>query len=407
LLEVLGSLGDLLREAAQLGGSGSIVSCGDDVFGGTAELEEAVLQGGDFGVGEDDGVFGEAAALQGGAAFVGALAAGLPAVAAATSDVAAFGEAPAAPATVLRGGVAARDGEGVDGRLRLFGEIPHPADPSWPPRAHAGVMTEVHTDGMRASFPYLADPLPRAFAHRGWHLDELSGLENSLPAFKRACAEGYRYLETDVHATSDGVVVVHHDASLDRTTDGAGPIATQTWAQLKDVKVGGKAPLSRLEDVLEELPEARFNIDVKANQAVEPFVRVLERTGAHDRVAAASFSDARLARLRRLAGPKLATAMGPRSAFVLWTQGRLPLLPLGRLVLGAMAQVPVRQGALRVVDKAFVAMAGRAGIEVHTWTIDDPAEMRMLLDLGVHGIVTDRPDLLRDVLVERGTWPLG
>lgn len=265
-------------------------------------------------------------------------------------------------------------------------------------------MAEGHTGGMQASFPYLADPLPRAFAHRGWHLDELDGLENSLPAFQRACAEGYRYLETDVHATSDGVVVVHHDANLDRTTDGSGPIARQTWAQLKNVKIGGKAPLSRLEDVLEELPDARFNVDVKAERAVKPFVEVLERTGAHDRVAAASFSDGRLARLRKLAGPKLVTAMGPRSAFVLWSCGRFPLLPLRQLVLGAMAQVPVRQGALRVVDKAFVKMAGRCGIEVHTWTIDDPAEMRMLLDLGVHGIVTDRPDLLREVLIERGTW---
>ncbi|NBH05822.1 glycerophosphodiester phosphodiesterase [Amycolatopsis sp. SID8362] len=257
---------------------------------------------------------------------------------------------------------------------------------------------------MQPSFPYLADPLPRAFAHRGWHLDELAGLENSLPAFQRACAEGYRYLETDVHATADGVVVVHHDPSLDRTTDGAGAIATKTWEQLKGVKIGGKVPLSRLEDVLEELPGARFNIDVKADQAVEPFVRVLERTGAHDRVAAAAFSDARLVRLRKLAGPKLATAMGPRSALALWARGKLPLLPLGRLVLGVMAQVPVRQGALRVVDKAFLSMAGRSGIEVHTWTIDDPAEMRMLLDLGVHGIVTDRPDLLREVLIERGAW---
>lgn len=265
-------------------------------------------------------------------------------------------------------------------------------------------MAEVHTWGMRASFPYLADPLPRAFAHRGWHLDELAGLENSLPAFQRAFAEGYRYIETDVHATADGVVVVHHDTHLDRTTDGSGAIASQTWAQLKNVKVGGEVALSRLEDVLEELPEARFNVDVKVDQAVEPFVDVLERTGARDRVAAASFSDARLARLRKLAGPELVTAVGPRSVLALWARGKLPLLPLGGLVLGVMAQVPVRQGALRVVDKSFVSMAGRSGIEVHTWTIDDPAEMRTLLDLGVHGIVTDRPDLLREVLIERGTW---
>ncbi|MFB9928677.1 glycerophosphodiester phosphodiesterase family protein [Amycolatopsis halotolerans] len=257
---------------------------------------------------------------------------------------------------------------------------------------------------MRPPFPYLADSLPRAFAHRGWHLGDLEGLENSLPAFQRAAAEGYRYLETDVHATSDGVVVVHHDATLDRTTDGRGAIATQTWAQLKDVKIDGRAPLSRLEDLLEELPEAFFNIDVKADGAVVPFVRALQRTGAIDRVAAASFSDSRLARLRRLAGPKLLTAMGPRSAFLLWANGWAPLLPISRFSAGWLAQVPVRQGPLTVVDRSFVKSAVRRGFEVHTWTIDDADQMRTLLDLGVHGIVTDRPDLLREVLRERGAW---
>ncbi|HWD02490.1 MAG TPA: glycerophosphodiester phosphodiesterase [Amycolatopsis sp.] len=257
---------------------------------------------------------------------------------------------------------------------------------------------------MRPSFPYLADPLPRAFAHRGWHLGELAGLENSLPAFQRAVAEGYRYVETDVHATLDGVVVVHHDATLDRTTDGSGAIAAQTWEQIRQVKVGGRAGLARLEDVLEELPQARFNVDVKANSAVEPFVRVLERTGAFDRVAAASFSDSRLARLRRLAGPRLLTAMGPRSVLAVWSNGWAPVVPLSRFASGYLAQVPVKQGPLTVVDRAFVKAAERAGFEVHTWTIDDPVQMRELLDLGVHGIVTDRPDLLREVLRERGAW---
>jgi glycerophosphoryl diester phosphodiesterase len=122
-------------------------------------------------------------------------------------------------------------------------------------------------------------------------------------------------------------------------------------------------------------------------------------------VAAASFSDARLARIRKLAGPKLVTAMGPRSVAVMWANGFLPLVSLRALSRGAMAQVPVRQGRLKVVDRAFLRQATRVGFEVHTWTVDDPAEMRMLLDLGVHGIVTDRPDLLREVLRERGTWP--
>lgn len=229
-------------------------------------------------------------------------------------------------------------------------------------------------------------------------------MENSLSAFRRAVSEGYRYVETDVHATSDGVVVVHHDGSLDRTTDGSGAIAGQTWAQLKGVKIGGREGLARLEDVLEELPETRFNVDVKAGSAVTPFLRTLDRAGAYDRVSAASFSDSRLARMRLIAGPKLATSMGPRSVAALLAKAHARFLPVGFLTQGLMAQVPVRQGPLTVVDRALVSAANRAGLEVHTWTIDEPAEMRRLLDLGVHGIVTDRPDLLRDVLVERGAW---
>lgn len=256
----------------------------------------------------------------------------------------------------------------------------------------------------QSTHPYLTGAFPRAFAHRGWHLDELDGMENSLSAFRRAVAEGFQYLETDVHATSDGVVVVHHDGSLDRTTDAHGAIAAQPWAAVRQAKVGGREPIARLEDLLEELPDAKFNVDVKANSATVPFVDVLERMGAHDRVAAASFSDARLARIRKLAGPKIITAMGPRSVAVLWANGLAPFLRLGFLHQGAMAQVPVRQGGLTVVDRAFLRVAGRAGVEVHTWTIDDEAEMRRLLDLGVHGIVTDRPDVLRDVLRDRGAW---
>ncbi|NIJ12164.1 glycerophosphoryl diester phosphodiesterase [Saccharomonospora amisosensis] len=260
---------------------------------------------------------------------------------------------------------------------------------------------------MTVAHPYLAEPLPRAFAHRGWHVGELANMENSLPAFRQAVAEGYRYIETDVHATSDGVVVVHHDASLDRTTDGTGPIARQSWNTVRRAKVGGKAGVSRLEDVLEELPGAFFNVDVKAGAAVEPFVRALRRTNAFDRVAAASFSDARLARLRKLAGPRLITSLGPRSAAVLWANGWLPFLRPGFLSRGVMAQVPLRQGPMTIVDRAFLRAATRAGIEVHTWTIDDKEQMRALLDLGVHGIVTDRPDLLRELLIERGAWQPG
>ncbi|OZM73106.1 glycerophosphodiester phosphodiesterase [Amycolatopsis antarctica] len=257
---------------------------------------------------------------------------------------------------------------------------------------------------MAVDHPYLASSLPRAFAHRGWHIGELDGLENSLPAFRRAVAEGYRYVETDVHVTSDDVVVVLHDPTLNRTTDGSGLIRRQTWARVSKVRIDGREPLSRLEDVLEELPETLFNIDVKCDAAAEPFIRVLQRLGAVERVAAAAFSDARLRRLRRLAGSRLITSMGPRSTAVLWGSGWVPWVRLGRFSRGTLAQVPARQGALTVVDRSFLRSAARVGAEVHVWTVDDPVQMRALLDLGVHGLITDRPDLLRDVLVERGEW---
>ncbi|MQA64074.1 MAG: glycerophosphodiester phosphodiesterase [Actinophytocola sp.] len=257
---------------------------------------------------------------------------------------------------------------------------------------------------MTSRYSYLATPLPRAFAHRGWHIDDLDGFENSLPAFRRAAHEGYLHLETDVQVTSDGVVVVHHDAGLDRTTDRHGMITSLPWSEVRRARIAGTEPISRLEDVLEELPEARFNIDVKCDAAVEPFIEVIQRTNAIDRIAAASFSARRLGRIRKLGGPKLVMAMGPLSAGVIWLNGRVPRIPLGRLAQGAMAQVPIRYGQLPVVNEAFVAAAHRMGVEVHVWTVDEADQMRSLLDMGVDGIVTDRPDVLRDVLRARDAW---
>ncbi|NGY64833.1 glycerophosphodiester phosphodiesterase [Lentzea sp. NEAU-D13] len=227
-------------------------------------------------------------------------------------------------------------------------------------------------------------------------------MENSLSSFRRAVQEGYRYIETDVHATSDGEVVVHHDHTLDRTTDAQGPVADLPWTEVRQARVGGREPIARLADVLEELPETFFNIDVKADSAVEPIITLLRKAKALQRVCLASFSDNRLARLRRQGGPGLLTSMGPRSAGALWAAGRIPFA--GLAVRGQVAQVPVSQGRLKIVDRKFVQAAHRRDLEVHVWTIDDEADMRALLDLGVDGLVTDRPDLLREVLRSRNSW---
>jgi glycerophosphoryl diester phosphodiesterase len=272
-------------------------------------------------------------------------------------------------------------------------------------RVVTGIRRGVHTRSVRKDLhPYLAGPYPRAFAHRGWHLDDLAGMENSLSALRRAVAEGYRYVETDVQVTSDGVVVVHHDAALDRTTDGRGVIEELPWSVVGAALVGGREPVARLDAVLEELPDALLNIDVKSDAAVGPVLATLRRCGALGRVCLASFSDARLARLRRQGGPGVLTSMGPRSVFGVWLGGWVPGLPVRWAVGGALAQVPVRYGRFTVLSPGMLASARRLGAEVHVWTIDDAARMRALLDVGVDGLVSDRPDVLRAVLRERGAW---
>ena len=273
---------------------------------------------------------------------------------------------------------------------------------------------------------YLDGPGPRAFAHRGWHTGDLTGLENSMVAFTRAVAEGYRYLETDVHVTSDGKLVAFHDYRLDRVTDGAGLIGAQTWDRVRAARIGGREPIPLMAEVLEAFPDARINIDPKSDAAVGPLLDLLLEADAMDRVCVGAFSDRRLGGIRRAAGPALATSLGPRQVFRMvsaaqWRRvrpfprwhtdpaasGSAPSSS-GRLLPGVVAaQVPVRFGRVRVITPRFVTAAHGAGIEVHAWTIDDPAEMTRLLDLGVDGIMTDRPDLLRDVLRRRGAWTEG
>lgn len=263
-------------------------------------------------------------------------------------------------------------------------------------------MARHNGDVVPPQHPYLDGPFPRAFAHRGWHLNELAGMENSLAAFRRAASEGYRYLETDVRATRDGVVVVLHDATLQRSTDSSGEVEQLDWAAVRTARVGGREPVCRLIDLLEELPEALFNVDVKADSAVKPVVELLRRTGQWHRVCLASFSEARLRRLRAVAGPNLLTSMGTTSAIALRLRS---VLPLPVAIRGGLAQLPVRRYGITVVDRSLVRYAHRRGVEVHAWTVDRAEEMVALLDLGVDGLVTDRPDVLRTVLRTRRAWP--
>jgi len=254
-------------------------------------------------------------------------------------------------------------------------------------------------------YAYLDFPAPLAFAHRGGTgLAGNSGLENSMAAFQAAVDLGYTYLETDVHVTADGAVVAFHDASLDRTTGTEGRIADLSYDALRSRLIGGRETIPLLEDVLQTWPQARVNIDVKVRGAIDPVVRVVRRNGAERRVCFASFSERRIRRVRRLLGPQVATAYGPLGVAALRT---LPLDGLRRRLLSAPVpclQVPWRVRRFEVVTPAFVQRAHALGKHVHVWTIDDPDGIRTLLDRGVDGIISDRIDVLRDVLMERGQW---
>ncbi|MEZ5142808.1 MAG: glycerophosphodiester phosphodiesterase [Acidimicrobiales bacterium] len=246
--------------------------------------------------------------------------------------------------------------------------------------------------------PFLEWPAPIPFAHRGGAGD---WPENTMPAFEGAVALGYRYVETDVHVTADGVLVAFHDERLDRVTDRSGLIRELPWTEVAAARVDGREPIPRFDELLDAFPDLRINVDPKHDSAVEALARVIARAGALHRVCVGSFSDRRLARLRAMLGPGLATSLGP--AGVARLRAASVGLPTGRFPADCV-QVPTRARNVTIVDERFVRAAHGRGLAVHVWTIDERAEMERLLDLGVDGVMTDRPAVLREVLTGRGAW---
>ena len=251
-------------------------------------------------------------------------------------------------------------------------------------------------------------PLPIAMAHRGFSRE---GLENSMAAFRAAVDLGYQYLETDVHTTADGVVLLFHDGTLDRLTDGSGKVSELPAATVAGVRIAGQEPIPRLDQLLAELPTVRLNVDVKDWNSVRSIAAGIEEHQVHHRVLLTSFSDRRRRAVLKLLSRTVAASAGVVSVGLFTVLGRLLPEPVFRWSMrwnlrGVHAlQVPVRYGRVEVVTAGFVRRAHALGLVVHAWTINDPGEMRRLLELGVDGLVTDRADLLRDVLLERGEWP--
>ncbi|MCB5273054.1 putative glycerophosphoryl diester phosphodiesterase 1 [Arthrobacter sp. SO5] len=248
---------------------------------------------------------------------------------------------------------------------------------------------------------------PVAMAHRGFSRD---GLENSMAAFRAAVELGFRHLETDVHTTADGVLLLFHDETLDRVTGGSGRISELSAETVGRARIGGSEPIPLFDELVTAFPDVRLNVDVKDWNSVNALAAAIERHGLHDRVLVASFSDRRRrAVLKQLSRPAAGSAgLVSNALFVLLgpvLPGSLLGLVTGRALRGVQAlQVPVSYGALTVVTPGLIRRAHRQGLQVHVWTVNEAAEMRRLLDLGVDGIVTDRADLLKEVLQERGDW---
>ena len=257
---------------------------------------------------------------------------------------------------------------------------------------------------------FLDHPRPMAFAHRG---GAAHAPENSWRAFEHALGLGYRYLETDLQATADGVLIAFHDRTLDRVTDRGGRIARLPYRTVAEARIAGTEPIPRLDDLLAAWPDVRFNIDLKDAPVIAPLAGVLRRTGSWDRVCVTSFSASRLRTARRVLDRPVCMAASPFGISVVRFGGprgprdqrgpaRGPYLPLAdRLAHSGVrcAQVPAS-----VATPAFVSRAHALGLQVHAWTVNSPAVMGRLLDVGVDGIMTDQTVALRDVLISRGQW---
>lgn len=249
------------------------------------------------------------------------------------------------------------------------------------------------------SWKVLDTEVPFGFAHQGG-TDVAPG--NTIAAFDHARSLGYRYFETDVHATADGVLAVYHDEELEAGTGVRAKIGDLSWSELSELRVGGEHPIPSFDEVVTRYPEVRFNVEPKGDTAVELLIEAIRRHDLLDRILVGSFNGGRVRRVRSALGPDLATSPGPTGVLQLYA--RAALWPRGRSRFAAV-QVPHRAWVVDVVPAWLVERLHRLGVQVHVWTINDEAEMVALLDAGVDAVMTDRVETLRRVLEARDAWP--
>lgn len=246
---------------------------------------------------------------------------------------------------------------------------------------------------------FLSPAPPRIFAHRGLAID---APENTLRSFRNALSLGVTHLETDVHASRDGVAVISHDPDLTRLTGRDIRVGDLTMAELAGIDLGGGERFCSMGEALAAFPTARFNIDIKTRDAVDPTVDAIRQARAGSRVLVTSFSERRRrAAVRQL--PGVATSASSAGSALALLLAKVGAVPLVRLVLRRTValQIPETYWGIRIITPRMLQRFHAAAVEVHVWTVNDPGDMRRLLDLGVDGLITDRADLALRLLAER------
>jgi glycerophosphoryl diester phosphodiesterase len=246
-----------------------------------------------------------------------------------------------------------------------------------------------------AKTSYFEPPIPRVFAHRGFsHL--VPGVdENTIASFRIALGLGATHIETDTQATSDGVAVLFHDETLLRLFSVDAKVSDLTFAELSSYSLPNKGKIPSLDQALRELPQAKFNIDIKSARAVTPTIRAIEENSSHDRVLVSSFSNSRRKKALGLLSKPVATSGSMSNVLRIWLAykffGGFGLKPLTE-GLDAL-QLPKQYGTILFAEPKFIAAMAKNDVEVHFWTIDEVDQMRALISMGATGIVTDRSDL--------------
>lgn len=247
---------------------------------------------------------------------------------------------------------------------------------------------------------------PIILAHRGGNE---KSTENTLQAFSYAYSLGIRHIETDVHLTADGHVVLSHDSRLDRCFGVHAKVSDLSYREISRLRDAQGQQMPLLAEALEAFPTMYFNIDAKVKAVEDPLLEVLSQHRAFDRVLVTSFDESRVQRMRVATRARVATSLGMSAVVRLVAAAKTASHPGRWRVPGAhlgvvAAQVPYSYGPITVVDRRFVAAAHSLGLAVHVWTVDEPEDITNLIGLGVDGIVTNRPRFVRDFLSERGLW---